>query len=282
MVYRDGNQALAAEPGFRSESPGGENVAVIDRLKLIDPVDCVDAYPLKNSQPVALFEARVRPVMISLAGGVAVKAAPWPAVERVLHGKQIGCDRRGLPQRRPHETFAKGDLYLADTLFNGAIITRITHRTVQRDDSIVSEHSVDSPIIERTAVVALEEQGRPMTPKQFLQMCRHCRAFRFERGERSKPVPGAKILHGVHVELASTAITAALGRINGPGHVRRMPSDVLAHLPALGVLPPSLGSDEPTQIAARYRAAMPGLQLGGSMCSFAPMVQRGDLRLHFG
>jgi hypothetical protein len=30
FFYRDGDQALAAEQSFRSESPGGKNAAVID------------------------------------------------------------------------------------------------------------------------------------------------------------------------------------------------------------------------------------------------------------
>ena len=112
MVEGDGDQALAAEPGFRSVPPGGKDAAVIDRLPLTDPVDGVDPYPLKNSQPRPLGEAHVGLVVVGLAGGVAAKAAAWSAVERVLDGKQVRRDRRRLPQGRPHEALAEGELDL--------------------------------------------------------------------------------------------------------------------------------------------------------------------------
>jgi len=65
MVDGDGDQTLAAEPGFRGAAPGGTHTALIDLLRLmLYPVFCVDAYPLKNGQPLALGVARVRLVMV--------------------------------------------------------------------------------------------------------------------------------------------------------------------------------------------------------------------------
>ena len=80
MVDGDGDQALAAEPGFHSTAPSGTHAALIYRLLLIDPVICVDAYPLKNGQPLALGVMGVRLVMLCLAGGVLMKHSPWLAV----------------------------------------------------------------------------------------------------------------------------------------------------------------------------------------------------------
>ncbi len=62
---------------------------MIDRIKLIDAVDCMDAYRLKNGQPVALAQVCVRLVEVGFGGGVAVEAPARPAVECVLHRDEM-------------------------------------------------------------------------------------------------------------------------------------------------------------------------------------------------
>lgn len=244
MVEGDGDQALAAEPGFRREPPGGGDTALIDRLQLVDPVDGVDADPLKNGPPLPFAETGVRLVMIGLAGGVAAEAAAGAAVERVGDGEQIGRERPGLPEGGLREAFAEGERELADALLDGAVVARIARRAVERDDAVRGKDGIDRGVVERAAVVALEEERSPVAAEQFSQMRGHRRPPRLEGRERREAIPRAKILHDVDLEPAAPAVPAPLGHIERPGEVRPVPDDALAGLPARRVPALALPSHE--------------------------------------
>jgi len=56
VVDFDGDQSLAAEPGFRGEAPGGADGAAIGGLVFFEYASGVGGYPLESFVPVTLGE----------------------------------------------------------------------------------------------------------------------------------------------------------------------------------------------------------------------------------
>ena len=57
----------------------------------------------------------------------------------------------------------------ADAMLDGAVVARIVNGTVERQDAAFAEQTLQSLVIERTAIVALEQQGSAVSTQQAFQ-----------------------------------------------------------------------------------------------------------------
>ncbi len=94
-------------------------------LQLTDALLRPDADQGKSGVPGPLVEAVPRAMGVSLARGLAVQAAPVPAVQGVLHGEQVRPQLGRVPALGRREALAERGLQLADAFFDRAVVLRI-------------------------------------------------------------------------------------------------------------------------------------------------------------
>ena len=231
--------------------PGGADAAVIDLLQLLDPVVGVDAYPPKSGQPEAPVVPVPRLVLVGLAGRVPLQAPTGPAVQGVMHREEVGPDLFWLPADSLRQAFPEGFLHFPDAFFHRPVVLRIVGRAVERDDPVLGEHAVDGGVVERAAVVALEEERGSVGAEEVGQMRGDRLTLAVDGHERREAVPRAEVLDRMDVKPLALLIPAPFRRIDRPRQVRLLPRHVLAHLPAGEVAPGAF-------LGGQFRDAAPG------------------------
>src|SRR5688572_33232670 len=99
--------------------------------------------------------------MEAFAGRSALDATARPVIELMEAGLQLDgqVGRRGLPLEG---ALVQSGFEVADALFHGAVVARVSRWIVKRQDPVSGEDLIDLFAVEGRAVVAFEEQGRAM------------------------------------------------------------------------------------------------------------------------
>ena len=125
MVDGDGDQALAAEPGFRRVAPGGVNASLIDLLHLFHAVDRVESDPLRSGQAGLAGVFAPGLVVVYFAGGMALQAAARAAVLDVMQRVYIGSQLGRAPSFGPGQAVAEGPFHFPDAVLDHPLIVRL-------------------------------------------------------------------------------------------------------------------------------------------------------------
>ena len=170
MVMANGDQALAAEPGFHDDAPqsGGSGMMSIHRL--LDHRSELLEQQSKNGLALAVIPAAVLGgVMEDGAGGAALEATAGPVVE-VMGGEFHGQGEGGRCAGRGVEPLIQGGLQIADAFFFRAIVAGKVRWIVEGQHAEAGEHGIHGVVIKGGAVIAFEEQRRAVLAEEFFQV----------------------------------------------------------------------------------------------------------------
>lgn len=133
---------------FHREAPEGGLLVVVAIFHCSDVLAIAPGEQSENG--FAGFEREfqaVNRVMEAFAGGSALDAAARAMIKMVETGLQLHGElgRRCLPlERAPVQSFFE----IADALFHGTIVTRISRRIVERQDPMFGEDLIDFVAVE--------------------------------------------------------------------------------------------------------------------------------------
>jgi len=259
-------------------APGGVQAAVINLLQLLYAVGCADPYPPKSGVPLALLVTMARQVSVSLAGSMAVEAAAGPAVEGMVDREDVGPDFLWLPFNGLGQAFAEGFFHFPDALFDRSVVLRIVGRAVERYDPVFGQDAVDGGVVEWAAVVALEEERRPVLSEKFFQMQSNRFTLGLDGHEGFVAVLGAEVLDRVDVEPLAFLVLAPFRAIDRPGEVRLLPGHVLTDLAAFADLAAAHLGDHVSDGAARDALLVAGLEGADALAPLGAVAQGLDLQ----
>lgn len=116
-------------------------------------------------------------------------------------------------------------LELADAVFDHAIVARVVRRTIERDDAVLGQQGIDEGMVERAAIVALEEQGCPMPIKLVFQPHGDFGTVGRKAHQRFEAEARGQVAHGMEPEPDSIMIFGRLSAIEAPSHLGYNPLD---------------------------------------------------------
>jgi len=148
MVLANGDQALAAEPGFHGDPPQGGGRAVIVFRHASDYLPKLVEQQPENGLALAFGPTQaLGVVMEDGASGAAVEAAARLMVE-FMSGQFDGQGEVGGDRKLGSSALVQGGFEVADAFFHGAVVAREVGRIVQGQHAEAGEDGIHGEMIE--------------------------------------------------------------------------------------------------------------------------------------